>query len=60
MAFDAFPLASDKIAPLSLGALIDAASAPSADVASANPDRALAMLFVAPRDCMAVDVLASL
>lgn len=25
-----------------------------------NPDRALALLFVAPRDCMAVDILASL
>ena len=25
-----------------------------------NPDRALALLFVAPRDCAAVDVLVSL
>lgn len=28
--------------------------------AAANPDRALALLFVAPQDCDAVDVLTSL
>ena len=36
--------------------LIDAADEPCPDWAAENPDRALALLFVAPRDCAAVDV----
>ena len=60
MAFDALPQSSDLAQRLSAGALIDAAGEPCADWTSTNPDRALAMLFVAPRDCKAVDVLASL
>lgn len=28
--------------------------------AAENPDRALALLFVAPQDCVAVDILVSL
>lgn len=41
-------------------ALIDACPAPCPVWAAENPDRALALLFVAPQDCAAVDVLASL
>lgn len=41
-------------------ALIDAFEAPCPIWAAENPDRALALLFVAPRDCVAVDVLVSL
>lgn len=40
--------------------LIDAAAAPCPEWAARNPERALALLFVAPQDCDAVDVLASL
>jgi hypothetical protein len=39
---------------------IDAFDAPCPVWAAENPDRALALLFVAPRDCAAVDVLVSL
>jgi hypothetical protein len=63
MAYDAaaFPLAAR--APVSTtpaAVLIDAAPAPCPNWAAQNPDRALALLFVAPRDCDAVDVLVSL
>lgn len=60
MAYDAaaFPLAPRTAAPSAL--LIDAAPAPCPKWAAQNPDRALALLFVAPQDCDAVDVLVSL
>lgn len=54
MAFDTL---TPTVAPLSAAALIDGCEAPRADWARANPDRALAVLFVAPQDCDAVDVL---
>ncbi len=65
MPFDsiAFSVADSAIAPgstVGLAALIDAAGEPCPDWAALNPDRALALLFVAPRDCAAVDVLARL
>ncbi|GAA0869412.1 hypothetical protein GCM10009116_12480 [Brevundimonas basaltis] len=62
MPFDSIAVspAQPLIAPLSPAALIDAASEPCADWTALNPDRALALLFVAPRDCAAVDVLARL
>lgn len=58
MAFDAahYPIAA---AP-TFAALIDVAGEPCPLWTTANPDRALALLFVAPRGCMAVDVLADL
>ena len=37
--------------------LIDAAPQPCPMWTAGNPDRALALLFVAPQDCDAVDVL---
>jgi hypothetical protein len=40
--------------------LIDAAPELCPEWAQANPDRALALLFVAPRDCAAVDALTAL
>lgn len=60
MAYDAaaFPLAARTAVPAAL--LIEAAPAPCPEWTAANPDRALALLFVAPQDCAAVDVLASL
>ena len=63
MAFDAAafspePRTGGLSTPLAL--LIDAAPAPCPEWAAQNPDRALALLFVAPRDCDAVDVLVSL
>ena len=39
--------------------LIDAAPEPCPMWTAGNPDRALALLFVAPQDCDAVDVLTS-
>lgn len=63
MAYDAaaFPLAPRTAPPAAPAArLIDAAPAPCPKWAAQNPDRALALLFVAPRDCDAVDVLVSL
>lgn len=41
----------------SIAKLIDIAETPDADWARSNPDRMLAFLFVAPRDCAAVDQL---
>ncbi|HZV84514.1 MAG TPA: hypothetical protein VFF48_05955 [Brevundimonas sp.] len=38
----------------------DMATAPCPEWTRDNPDRALALLFVAPSDCYAVDVLVSL
>lgn len=40
-----------------LSRLIDEAGAPCPIWTAANPDRALAFLFVSPSDCAAVDVL---
>lgn len=52
MAFDAA-----AYRPAAPAQLIEAAEAPCPVWAAANPDRALARLFVAPMDCEAVDVL---
>lgn len=61
MAFDAAAYAPSPFAPvLPVPALIDAAGDPCPMWAAENPDRALALLFVAPRACAAVDVLVSL
>lgn len=61
MAFDsAYAPAIPTAMPTLTAALIDAAEAPCPVWAAENPDRALALLFVAPRDCVAVDVLVSL
>lgn len=63
MAYDAaaFPLAPRTAVPATPARLlIDAAPAPCPKWAAQNPDRALALLFVAPQDCAAVDVLVSL
>ncbi|MFN3668274.1 MAG: hypothetical protein ACK4VY_03125 [Brevundimonas sp.] len=58
MAFDSAAYA--PAAPTPTPALIDAFDTPCPVWAAENPDRALALLFVAPRDCAAVDVLVSL
>lgn len=61
MAFDsAYAPAAPAAIPTLTAALIDALDAPCPVWAAENPDRALALLFVAPRDCAAVDVLVSL
>jgi hypothetical protein len=62
MAFDsaAYSPAIRTAVPTPTAALIDAFDAPCPIWAAENPDRALALLFVAPRDCAAVDVLVSL
>lgn len=58
MAFDS--AAYMPVAPSPVAALIEAATDPCPNWAAENPDRALALLFVAPRACAAVDVLVSL
>lgn len=58
VAFSSQPPHGSTVTPAAL--LIDAAPAPCPTWAALNPDRALALLFVAPRDCAAVDVLVSL
>ena len=62
MAFDsaAYTPADRTAIPLPTAMLIDSLGAPCPVWAAENPDRALALLFVAPRDCAAVDVLVSL
>jgi hypothetical protein len=61
MAFDAAAYAPNSRAPgLPVSVLIDAAREPCPTWTAENPDRALALLFVAPRACAAVDVLVSL
>ncbi len=62
MAFDAaaYTPAAQTAMPRLTAALIDASGAPCPIWAGENPDRALALLFVAPRDCAAVDVLVAL
>ncbi len=57
MAFDAAAYAP---AAVPVSALIGRAGDPCPAWAIENPDRALALLFVAPRACPAVDVLVSL
>lgn len=61
MAFDAahYPVAQTPAGQTVTG-LIDAAPAPCPRWTAENPDRALALLFVAPQDCEAVDVLTAL
>ena len=59
MAFDSVTFApADR--PLDNPAGLDTAAAPCPEWTRENPDRALALLFVAPVDCAAVDVLVSL
>ena len=58
MAFDSVvapraPLSADMTA----AQVIDRAGAPCPVWTAENPDRALAWLYVAPADCMAVDIL---
>ncbi len=58
MAFDAevaqrAPLSAD----MNTIDLLDRAGAPCPVWTAANPDRALTWLFVAPADCLAVDIL---
>ena len=62
MAFDAaaYTPATPTVMPRATAALMDAWADPCPIWAAANPDRALALLFVAPRDCAAVDALVSL
>lgn len=62
MAFDAaaYTPAAQTAMPRATAVLIDALEAPCPMWAAENPDRALVLLFVAPRDCAAVDVLVSL
>lgn len=60
MPFDAgfpAPTADTAGAFVSIAKLIDAAGDPEPHWAQGNPDRMLAFLFVAPRDCAAVDQL---
>lgn len=60
MAFDAAAYAPNSLKPvLPVPTPVEAAE-PCPVWAAANPDRALALLFVAPRACAAVDVLVSL
>jgi hypothetical protein len=62
MPFDSARFRSDKQVPIRLSTadLIDLAAAPCPTWTAENPDRALALLFVAPQDCAAIDVLVSL
>jgi hypothetical protein len=66
MPFDAgFPTAAPTQSPtadtagrfVSIAKLIDGVRDPEPHWAQSNPDRMLAFLFVAPRDCDAVDQL---
>lgn len=57
MPFDSLSYAPSTAPAPSAAALIDTAAAPCAEWAALNPERALALLFVAPQDCAAVDVL---
>jgi hypothetical protein len=62
MPFDAAAFRTDKptFAGLPITVVMDAAAEPCPQWSAQNPDRALALLFVAPCDCAAVDVLVSL
>ena len=60
MPFDAADFDPHATAALPRGliaGLIDAATDPEAALATSNPDRLLAFLYVAPRECEAVDAL---
>lgn len=57
MAFDATPSETKTVQPISIAALIDAAPKPDRLWAQAFPDKFLAMMFVAPQACEAVDDL---
>lgn len=58
MAFDSFVQTETAVSiRITAAQLIAAAPAPSVEMARTDPDRALAMLFVAAQDCDAVDVL---
>lgn len=60
MPFDAgFPTETPAAAERAVqaAALIEAVGDPDPAWAASNPDRMLAFLFVAPRDCAAVDAL---
>lgn len=61
MAFDAAAYRSNSMTPaMPVSTLIETADEPCPVWAAQNPDRALALLFVAPRACAAIDVLVSL
>ena len=61
MAFDAAVYPGETPAPApTLIASIDAMGDLCPVWTQQNPDRALALLFVAPQDCVAVDILTSL
>ncbi len=59
MAFDSVAFAP-AVRPLDRSIKLDMAAPPCPEWTRENPDRALALLFVAPVDCAAVDVLVSL
>jgi len=60
MPFDAFSYPSSTAAPIFPVSLFDTAVEPCPAWTALNPDRALALLFVAPQACAAVDVIAAL
>lgn len=61
MAFDAAAYTSNSLTPvMPVSTLIETADELCPVWAAQNPDRALALLFVAPRACAAIDVLVSL
>lgn len=55
MAFDVMPAADAPVANDEI--FLRPVANPDADWVSSNPDRMLALLFVAPRDCDAIDAL---
>ena len=59
MAFDSVAFAP-VVRPLDRSSELEMAALPCPEWTRENPDRALALLFVAPVDCAAVDVLVSL
>jgi len=61
MAFDSAAYAPGSPVPaLPVSVLFETAGDPCPIWTAENPDRAIALLFVAPRGCAAVDVLVSL
>ena len=60
MPFDSATYAPAQPVAIPAARLIDAVQDLCPEWAELNPDRALALLFVAPRDCAAVDVLTAL
>jgi hypothetical protein len=59
MAFDALAFRPAALVPATKAVEFDH-KAPCPVWTARNPDRALALLFVAPQDCAAVDVLTAL